>query len=771
MSLTNRLSIYLLLAALAIFASIAGVFAHFGVQREERLVALYASLNIEGFADKVEADFDDIEGIMSMFAPGAVKAINNQTSILPFVKKFVRSDSLMMGGCIAVVPDALPQLGHGLLMEYVSRDTNGQWQAKHLGDSTYNYTMMPWYADVVSSGKPAWSKPYFDKGGGDRLMVTYSYPLKNASNQVIAVLTADVSVSDLTDEIDRLKPADNGFAFIIDKDNKFVTFPDKSKILSAENGDFAADRGWRIVNSIGKDKIGTAENAIRIKNGGDDRILVFRRIGDTDWMICSVMPYSSIMSSLDLVTFKAVGLLIIGLLILAILIRLVVIYSMQPLRKLTEAAEQISAGDLDTPLPEMKSSDEIGRLNNAFADMQHSLRLQMERLVDTTKAKERIESELHIAKSIQLGLVPHTFSPFPEWEGLGLYAMLQSAKEVGGDLYDFFIRDSKLFFTIGDVSGKGVPASLFMAVTRTLFRMSANMTDSPCQIVTTINDTIVNDNDECMFVTMFVGMLDLNNGMLRFCNAGHNPAVLVDSRGARFMSEAENIPVGVMGGFEYSEETVQLRDDEMLLLYTDGLTEAENAGKELFGDDRLLRLMSDNTCDSPKVAIELLKKAVAEFADGVDQSDDLTMLGLRLGSCIKLVEKISLTNSMSEIEKLPDVTSRLALRFGLDETCRDRLNLILEEALVNVINYAYPKEETGEIELQIMHDTLGKIIFRISDSGQPFDPTAAGQVNTDADVEERPIGGLGIFLIQNLSENVSYSRIDGRNILTITVSQ
>ena len=635
MSLTNRLSIYLLLAAIAIFASIAGIFAHFGAQREERLVALYASLRMESFADKVETDFNDIEGIISMSASDAFMALRDTSTILPFVDKLVKSDSLIMGGCIAVVPEALPRLCNGLLMEYVSRGADGQWLAKHLGDSSYNYTMMPWYADAVQSGKPIWSEPYFDKGGGNRLMVTYSYPLKNASNQVIAVMTADVSVSDLTGEIDRLKPAENGFAFIINKDSVLITHPDKSKILSAENNFYPTDHGRRIVNAIEKDKIGTAENTFRIRRNGEDWLLVYRRIGDTDWTICSVMPYSSVMSNLDLETFKAVGLLIIGLLILALLIRVVVIHSMGPLKKLTSAAELISGGNLDTPLPDMKSTDEIGRLNNAFADMQHSLRLQMKRLVETTKAKEHIESELHIAKSIQMGLVPHSFSPFPEWEGLELYAMLQSAKEVGGDLYDFFIRDSKLFFTIGDVSGKGVPASLFMAVTRTLFRMSATMTDSPSLIVTTINETIAKDNDQCMFVTMFVGVLDLNAGVLRFCNAGHNPAVLIDSQGTRFMSEVENIPIGVMDGFEYAEETVLLRNDQMLLIYTDGLTEAENTRKELFGDERLMQLMSTNTCGGPKEAIERLKKAVSEFAEGVYQSDDLTMLALRLGSHVE----------------------------------------------------------------------------------------------------------------------------------------
>lgn len=772
MSLSRKLSLYLLLTALLIFVSLSAIFMRFGSAREERLVALYASFSMENFSDKVDDDFSRVEECLAVDAPGALEILGHTDQIMPYLERVLKSDSLIMGGCIAVVPGALPRIAPGkLLMEYMSLDKDGRWQRKHLGDSTYDYTTMPWFADAVRTGKPQWSEPYYDKGGGNVRMITYSYPLRNAEGRIVAVMTADVSVSALTCEIDRLMPVEGGYAFIINRQSELITYPDSIVSLPEDIRGFAREIKTELAAALTQEDFSKGKGkTFTIGEGASEMMLVCRRIEATDWVVCCVIPYSVVSADLDLVTIRAVILILCGLVILLILIRLIVVYSMRPLRRLTEAVESISSGNLDIPLPRMKVSDEIGRLNNVFSQMQVSLREQIRRLVETTREKEHIESELHIARSIQLGLVPHSFSPFPQCERLDLFAMLRSAKEVGGDLYDFFIRDARLFFTIGDVSGKGVPASLFMAVTRTLFRMSAGMTESPKEIVGTINDTIIKDNDECMFVTMFVGVLDLKTGELRFCNAGHNPAVITDMTGARFMKEAENIPVGVIGGYEFTEESIHLEDNQTLLLYTDGITEAENSNRELFGNKRLLSLLSEHADDTPRRHIERLAEAVEAFAVGMEQSDDLTMLSFRLRKSENPIEQVTLTNQMTEIEKVTGIVERLGKSFNADSSLRDKLNLILEEALVNVISYAYPQGQSGEIELKIFGNTeKSEIIFRITDKGKPFDPTEVPEPDIDASLDQRPIGGLGIFLVRNLSDKIEYRREDGKNILTITL--
>lgn len=758
----------------------------FGEKREERLVTLYAELKVQNSVNKMNNEFSRVEELLKDNAPVAEQLLDRPERLRQFVEHIVREDTLVMGGCVAVRPGYLPydMAGH-IAMEYVYRNDNGEWRQKHLGDSTYDYTRMQWFTDAIDARGAVWSEPYFDRGAGDEMMVTCSYPLRDESGTTVAVLTADISLNTLREEISRLRPIDDSYAFILSDKGVFVAHPDGELVLNKDIFTCSKESGCEHIAEIGRDMMAQHKGTRRMELAGEDVLVVYEPIPGTGWSICSVCDYGAVMSQLDLITIRAVVLLIIGLVLLAILIRLVIVYSMKPLHRLTGAASKISAGDLDAQLPEMKASDEIGRLNNAFAEMQTSLKHQMEQLVETTRAKEHIESELHIARSIQMGLVPHSFSPFPEWKGLELFAMLRPAKEVGGDLYDFFIRDARIFFAIGDVSGKGVPASLFMAVTRTLFRMTAGTCDSPKEIMTRLNDTVIKDNDECMFVTMFIGVLDLATGELRFCNAGHNRPVTAGPHGVRMIATEDNIPAGVMEGYGYEEESLTLRPDELFFLYTDGLTEAENSRKELFGDERMLSVLETCCADTPRECIARVEKEVVRFAGDVDQSDDLTMLCFRLdyipanggntsGKPKTDVQKKVFDNSMSIVAEIPAISRGLVQDYGLDDEDTERLNLMLEEALVNVVSYAYPEGEKGEIELLASFaETIdGKgsgLAVEIIDSGKPFDPTAAAEPDTEAPAEDRTIGGLGIFLIRSLADSVDYRREDGRNHLRFTI--
>lgn len=770
MSLANKLSIYITLLIIVIFCAIGTVFLRYGAQREGRLMSMYAGLMVENSVERLEGEFDRVEEELSVSAPVAMKLIDRPAELSRFVDRLVKGDSLIMGGSVALRPGVMANTRDSLFMSYVYRDREGRWQQKQLGDSTYDYTRMEWYGDAVGARHAVWSDPYYDKGAGNEMMVTCSYPLRDTDGQFMGVLTADISLKTLSDVIERLRPIDGSYAFVLDRKGRFVAHPDQSLVLQKSIFEYGRKVGCRHLSAIGKEMLAGKKGTRHMDVAGVDALVVYEPVPGTDWAICSVCPYQEVMARLDLATVKAVVFLFVGVAIMLVLIRLVIIYSMKHLERLTQAATDIAGGDLNVDLPEMKPSDDISRLNNAFVTMQDSLRRQMQRLVETTRAKEHIESELHIARKIQMCLVPHSFSPFAECDGLELFASIRPAKEVGGDLYDFFIRDGRLFFTIGDVSGKGVPASLFMAVARTLFRSTASHTDSPADIIANINNTILKDNDTCMFVTMFVGVLDLGTGRLTFCNAGHNPPVLVGPGGARMLSVIDNIPVGVMEDFMYEEESMTLQGECKLFIYTDGLTEAENVAKDLYGDGRMLAFLSATPGETPKETVALIERDVDAFAGGVDQSDDLTMLCLRLSSGNGDSETRTLPNSMTVVEEIPAITGELATRLGLDQEICGRINLILEEALVNVVNYAYPAGVAGEITLSTRYDeNSGKLTFEISDGGVAFDPTAAPEPDLDAPAEDRPIGGLGIHLVRTLADGVEYHRRDGRNILTITI--
>ena len=253
-------------------------------------------------------------------------------------------------------------------------------------------------------------------------------------------------------------------------------------------------------------------------------------------------------------------------------------------------------------------------------------------LEETTTAKERIESELRIARDIQMGMVPTTFPAFPERTDIDLYAEMTPAKQVGGDLYDFFLQNEKLYFCVGDVSGKGVPASMAMAVVVKLFRTIAKTVAAPEQIAKRLNEAMVTDNDNGMFTTMFIGIIDLTTGRLDFCNAGHNPPIIIDTQHPSLLKMESNAPIGLWENVNFVGEHINNIRYKPLIVYTDGLNEAENSRQEQFGEARMMEVLQFHRFTSSRQVVKLLQDEVHHHAAGAEPSDDLTLLCISLKS-------------------------------------------------------------------------------------------------------------------------------------------
>ena len=392
------------------------------------------------------------------------------------------------------------------------------------------------------------------------------------------------------------------------------------------------------------------------------------------------------------------------------------------------------------------------------------------RLQDVTEKKSRIESELHIARNIQMSMLPKTFPTYPEHIDIDMSGLIVPAKEVGGDLIDFYIRDKKLFFCIGDVSGKGVPASLVMAVTRSLFRTVSAQEKSPQRIVSSMNDSMAEMNENNMFVTFFLGVLDLQSGHLRYCNAGHNAPVRIGPDSATLLDVVPNLPLGVETGMKFQEQETDLACHDGLFLYTDGLTEAENVAHGLFGEEKMLQTILLHNGERAETQVKSMASAVHAHTHGCDPSDDLTMLVIRYtnpnpfsGSEHRLV----LHNDIKEIPRLAEFMETISVEAKMDPAEAMSLNLALEEVVSNVILYAYPAGTDGQVDIRAV--TRGdQLDFTVSDSGVAFDPTAVMSPDLTLDVKDRPIGGLGIYLVKSIMDHVSYSRKNGKNILTMT---
>ena len=346
-----------------------------------------------------------------------------------------------------------------------------------------------------------------------------------------------------------------------------------------------------------------------------------------------------------------------------------------------------------------------------------------------------------------------------------------SAKEVGGDLYDFSVRDYKAYFCVGDVSGKGVPASLVMAVTRSLFRSVSSRVEDPSQIMSQINTAMSEMNENSMFVTLFIGVLDLHTGQLTYSNAGHCAPVLLGEKPTPVEMDA-NIPIGIMSDWKYTSQSVTLQPGQTLFIYTDGLTEAENNLHEQFGEERMMKALAKSET-APRLLIGNVIKEVHNFVGQAEQSDDLTILAVQFrkphvsASSHIISNSIILHNDVQEVPVMTEFVEKTAEQAHLDPSTTMTLTLAIEEAVANIMKYAYPEGEVGSIEINATINE-GSLSFTIKDSGTPFDPTQVKKADITLSAEDREIGGLGIHLIRNIMDTVEYHHTSNQNILTLT---
>ena len=390
----------------------------------------------------------------------------------------------------------------------------------------------------------------------------------------------------------------------------------------------------------------------------------------------------------------------------------------------------------------------------------HRLVRNLLKLNEIQIKEQHIEDELAIASTIQQALLP-SGKLNPSIHSIDIKGLQIPAKFVGGDLYDYYVRDNKLLFCVGDVSGKGVPAALLMTISHSLFRTVSAREDHPEQIMETLNSSISDNNPDIMFITMFLGVMDLSTGTIRYCNAGHNPPIVIRNGQAEILSTEPSLLLGVEMNARYTANELTLLPGDTLFLYTDGLTEAENIRKELFGERRALETAAISGTLTASEQMERMQQAVHTFVDGAEQSDDLTLLVIRfMGND----NTLCMSNDIEELNKLEPFLNGIFEREHLDMSMLPQIDLALEEAVTNIIMYAYPEGEKGTAELTV-EVADGQISATLIDSGTPFNPLQQQEANLDVSLEERKIGGLGIHLIREIMDVVEYAYEDGRNVL------
>lgn len=738
----------------------------------------YTAALQQNVIQKIEAELAEVETALTVAEGQLDDLTQSSDSVIGVAARVLRNNRMLKGVGIAFRPDFFPKKGR-LFIEYVYRESANNFIYKHYGNGMRDYTDRRWFKEIMGGAKGFWTEPYIDNDTRSDMMVSYVMPCADNRGRVYGAMVADVSLDDLTANLRSMRPYKNSYSFILDKKGKYISHPVKELILATNFSVRAKLVDCKELDSVGRRMVDGNYGSSRTNIEGKDVLLCYAPMKRTGWSVCSVNLYSDVMGNLGSATFAMLLILIAGMLMLSLSIRLLVSYTSKPMKSLADAAYQIARGNFYAELPQVETNDDMKMLHDAFANMQVSLRGYINELQNTTRAKERIESELGIAHRIQMSLVPKVFSPFPECKQLELYAYLKPAKEVGGDFYDFFIHNEKLFYAIGDVSGKGIPASLVMAITRTLFRIISASCVSPTEIVSKLNNAIAKENDMNMFVTLHIGVLDLNTGSISFCNAGHNPPLIISADGnICFLDVEENLPIGVIEDYEYAEQTEVLPTGAAMLLYTDGITEAENKEKQMFGENRLedtARTLSDKDAHG---IVNGLNHRLTEYAGNADQSDDITLLCFRLNGKVSRNERdeeymknemtLTFENRIEESGKLYPFIQETGKAAGIGEALLNSINLAVEEALVNSIMYAYPKGTKGTITLTAeWYKNGGCIKYVLKDKGVAFNPLSAPEADISSDVAERSVGGLGILLVRQMMDEVDYKRSGNENILTM----
>lgn len=500
------------------------------------------------------------------------------------------------------------------------------------GSDNYQYFFMDWYLMPTLLEHPCWTDPYMDLDAPTNtyeMVTTYCQAIKNKQGAVIGVINTSLSINWLSQTISAVKPYPNSYSIMIGRGGTYFVHPDSTKITRQTIFTQTMLEPDTALTALGHAMQRGEEGMRRMVIDGKDSYVFYKPLGKTGCSMAIVCPESDIFGGFNRLRHTVMGIVFVGLLVMLCVFINVITRELKPLHRLAREAETIASGNFDAELPDFERTDEIGQLSHSFGYMQQSLVRYIDELKLTTAQKASIESELNVASNIQMSMLP---SVFPNREGLDMHASMTPAKEVGGDLYGYLLKGDNLYFCVGDVSGKGVPASLFMAQVTRLFRTLANQQMAPADICTHMNEALSGDeNPTNMFVTMFVGMVNLQSGHLKFCNAGHNPPVIGGGEHhGEFLQMLPNFPIGVLPGLEFQGEEIDTIKGRALFLYTDGLNEAENREHEQFGDDQLLSILRNTHFESAQQVVETLYNEVQRHRDGADPNDDLTMMCLRM---------------------------------------------------------------------------------------------------------------------------------------------
>jgi sigma-B regulation protein RsbU (phosphoserine phosphatase) len=622
-TLYTRLLIWVGVPAVVLFVIVIGSASRRASKRVEAQTEAAASYMAKTHAREVDAQLNEVRKIPEMIGITlGTGTLDTTSKVEAFLLDVVLHNPEIYGSCIAFRPYGLDETISAYAPYYYRDGEEAKFE--QLGKPDYNYFQWPWYRLPRDAGHAMWTEPYFDDGGGNVIMITYSVPFRR-EDLFWGIATIDISMTQLIAETESIKVGRTGYAFIISQEGSYVAFPDRAKVMTAKLQETNPDLAQRM-------RAGE-EGFLSTKEPMQDRPawVAYVPIQSGELSLAIVFPEEEALAEARELRDE---LLIIGLVGLAgLFVALVVVARSisKPITRLAAAAQQVAQGDLEQRLSVEFPTIEVANLTNAFNKMTRDLQMRMQELRYTTTVKERFEGELNAARNIQMSLVPKRFPAFPDRPEFDVHALLRPAREVGGDFYDFyFLDDDRLCFLIGDVSGKGIPAALFMAVTKTLLKATSSRDLPIAQMMAQVNDELCEQTDTGMFVSLLFAVLEVRTGELTFCNSGHPSPFLLSAHGeVAPLDGQKDVALGAMSGLNYNATTVRLAAGDALFLYTDGVTEALNGSEHFYGPARLQITLKDVGA----LAVDRMTRGVVSdvraFCGYQEHSDDISVVALR----------------------------------------------------------------------------------------------------------------------------------------------
>jgi sigma-B regulation protein RsbU (phosphoserine phosphatase) len=654
-----------------------------------------------------------------------------------------------------------------------------------------------WYTAAKQKGELTWSD-VFDDSLGRGLAVACGMPYYDEQGKLRGVVSAGILLETLNEMVVDTQIGDDGKTFIVNEEGEVLISEDISKDAK---GNIVRDN---LLKSESEAMRSAAMNMTKGKSGielvsldGEDYFMAYSPFTVRPWSFAVLVKAEEVLAPATIAkqqiseftegTLAEIQkIFLITLCVFAFLLIMIALVEIRhsrsvaagitaPIIALTDNVRAFASDEHREINFHIETGDEIEELSDAFTDMTIRLRDYIKNLTFVTAESERISTELNVAKNIQDSMLPCIFPPYPDRTEFAIYANMQSAKEVGGDFYDFFLIDKNTLCTvIADVSGKGVPAAMFMVIAKTLIKNNAQSGLRPSEVFGIVNNLLCENNDAEMFVTAFMGYLDIPTGKFSFVNAGHNPPIVKQGNNFREMELNPGFILASLPGVRYSEDSLTLHPDDVLCMYTDGVTEATNSAKELYSLPRLIDVANAQDTSDLAAFMKGVKESIDLFVGDEESADDITMLTLRydgtdtasvreVPSCIR--RELEISAEVKNLDRVLDFIAAPLREKGINEGFISQVELAAEEVFVNIANYAYAPRH-GTVKINFFCGENMSLIFE--DNGVPFDPLSIVDPDIELPIRNRKIGGLGIFMAKKIMDTVVYRYEDGKNILMIS---